>query len=211
MANATANYGLVPVRYLGGPGGLPQNIECVVAAGYGASILYVGDPVILAGSGDPGTGMPTVQIAVGAEGSPSENLFGTIMGVSAEGPDSLNVLGSPVSTRSILQVCPFLPGLILRINHKTSGSASASAISLNDIGRGKDLRLGAGDSLTGKSGWVMDDTTGDATTGTQLRLIAFDNRTDNEFSSTVSTDTANVDCLVVVAQSFWYSDMGAGI
>lgn len=202
MANATANYGLVPYKNLYGSS-FPV-MDCHVAVGYGTA-LFVGDPVILAGSGAPLTAQPTIQIAIGSEGTPSTNLFGVITNVSPVGPDSLNVVGSAASTAASIQVVPCLPGMIFRVNCNDD-----AGLALNDIGNGFDLVLGTGDSLTGRSGWALDDNTG-ATTGTQVRLLGFDNRSDNTWSTTLATATNDVDALIVIAQSFWHNDMGAGI
>ena len=207
MANASANYGLVPYKNLNGTAF--ATMSCHTAVGLNQA-LFVGDPVILAGSGAPLTAEPTVTIAVGAAGTPSTNLFGVVVGVSAVGPDSLNTLGAPAVTANTVQVVPFLPGYIMRCNH-ANAAESTGGFALNDIGLGYDLRAAAGDTLTGKSGWFLDDTTGEATTATQTRLIGFDNRPDNTWSTTLATDTDDIDVLVVVAQSFWYSDMGAGV
>ena len=201
MANATANYGLVPYMNLQTGSTFFPSITCHTAVGY-STALFIGDPVILAGSGSPLNADPTVKIAVEAS---STNLFGVVVGVDATGPDGLSTKHSAADTATTVQVVPFLPGYLFRIN-----SNDDSSLSLNEIGLGFDLKSGTGDSLTGRSGWSLDDNTG-ATTGVQLRLIRFDDRPDNTWSATLATTTADLDCIVAVAESFWIGDMGAGI
>jgi len=204
MANATANYGLVPYMNLQTGSTFFPSITCHTALLYGTA-LFIGDPVLLAGSGSPNNADPTVKIAIGSAGTESTNLFGVIVGVDATGPESLNSTHSLASTATTVQVVPFLPGYLFRIN-----SNDDSSLSLNEIGLGFDLIAGAGDALTGRSGWALDDDAS-GTTGRQLRLIRFDDRPDNTWSTTLATVTADLDCIVAVAESFWIGDMAAGI
>lgn len=204
MANPAKDYGLVPVRSLTG-GGLPPAIKAVALSSYDTN-LFIGDPVILGGSGDQ-SGRPSVEIAVGSEGSESTGIYGVIMGFMAQDPDSLNVNYGAASTTRILTVMPALPTVVFRVN-----ASNTTGPNPNDIGHGFDLVLGSGDTLTGKSGWALDvgeDNQAGATSG-QTRLIGFSNRADNEIGA-AGTDTPNIDCEVVILESYWNTAPTEGV
>ena len=203
MANAAKDYGLTPVSSMAGA--LPATIQCVGLSGV-TSALYVGDPVILAGAGDQ-QGRPSVDIAIGSEGTESEFVFGVITGVRASDPDSLATLGGTASTNRILTVMPALSNIIWRINASNTTGANP-----NDIGGGFDLVLTAGDALTGRSKWALDMGDDNQAIGAagQVRLIGFDNRPDNAIGA-AGTDTADIDCLIVFAESYWNSGADGGL
>ena len=195
MANATADYGFAYVRcHLGDP----QPIECAALAA--ASDLYIGDPVKLSGTADS-SARPSITVAAAGDTS----IFGVVTGVKATGPDNLNKMHS--TSADTIIVMPTGPGAIFRVN-----ASGATGTRLDDIGLGFDHVAGTGDTLTGRSGYALDmgeDASAGATTGRQWRVIGFDRRPDNEYSTTVTTDTINVDLLVVCAESFWFTG-GAG-
>ncbi len=192
MANSTADYGFSYVRsHLGEP----KQIEC--AALSAAENLFVGDPVKLSGTGDS-QGRPSITVADAGD----ENIFGVVEGVKATGPDNLAKMYS--NSADTIMVMPTGPGVVFRVNGPGGGASEAS---LNDIGLLFNHKAGAGDSLTGRSGYYLDmgETTGGNASTNQWLLIGFDRRQDNEFSTTVSTDTSNVDLLVVCAESTWHT------
>jgi len=202
MANATADYGLVPYKNLNGAGF--SYIEAVALAAYSTD-LFVGDPVILGGDGL--LSKPSVVIAVGSAGTESTNIFGVITGFTSAGPDSLNTLYGAADTARTVQIVPALPGTLFRVN-----ASNTTGVNPADLGNGFDLVAGSGDTLTGRSGWALDvgeDNNAGATTGRQCRLVGFDNRPDNAIGAS-GTDTANVDCIVTFAESFWHTG-GAGV
>jgi len=187
MANATANYGFTYVRSHFGE---PQPIECAVLAA--GSDLYVGDPVQLSGTGDS-SGRPSVT-----EAAATEVVYGVVVGIKATGPDGLNKQYSDSADTVI--VIPAGPGVVFRVN--------TDSFSLNDIGLRFDHIAAAGSSLTGKSGYMLDcnTTTAGSATANQWLVHGIDRRPDNEFSTTVGTDTDDVDVLVTCANSAWMQD-----
>ena len=204
MANAAKDYGLVPKYSLTG-GGLPPCIKCVALSGY-ATKLFRGDPVILAGSGDI-YGRPSVNIAIGSEGTESTGIYGVIVDFVPQNPDSLNLLYGAASTTRILMVMPALPTVVFQVNASNTTGANP-----NDIGYGFDLYAGTGSDLTGKSGWALDmgeDVQVGATTG-QCRLVGFANRPDNAIGA-AGTDTANIACLVTILESYWNTAPSEGV
>jgi len=200
MANATADYGFVPVKSYGGE---IRHIRCAIAAGYG-TVIGVGDAVSLDGSGFGGN--PTVRVA--PADTSTIMIFGVVVGIEATGPDGLATLHSAASTAGTALVVPALPGTVFRVN--ASGATGASQ---NDIGMRFDHVLGTADTLTGKSGYALDmgeDAQAASATENGWLLIGFDDRPDNEFSTTLSTDTINVDCLVTCVESSWANGNGVG-
>jgi len=196
MANATADYGFVPLYSLVGE---IRQIEC--AALTAASDLYVGDPVKLSGTGDS-SGRPSVTVAAAGDAT----IFGVVVGIVASGPDNLNKQYS--NSADTVMVVPALAATVFRVN-----ASNTTGASLNDIGLTFDHVATAGDTQTGRSKYALDmgeDATAGATTANQWRLIGFDRRSDNEFSTTVSTDTANVDLLVTCVESVWNGQAATG-
>lgn len=193
MANVVKDYGLKPV-YVQGGGNLPVT-TCVALSG--ASALFVGDPVILAGSGDT-SGRPSIDIAVGSEGTESTNIFGVVTGIQAAGPDSLATHGGATGSARIVQVVMAFPQVVFQVNASNTTGANPQ-----DIGLNFDLVLTAGDTLTGRSNWALDmgeDTQAGSTSANQMRLIGFVNRPDNEIGA-AGTDTPNIACLATFRES----------
>jgi len=193
MANATADYGFA---YVKSHSGEPKAIGCAVLTA--GTDLYVGDPVILSGTGDS-SGRPSITRA--AAQTTTVNVFGVVQGFKATGTDNLSKQYSDSADTVI--VLPTTPGSIWRVN---SDSAS-----LDDIGLRFDHIVAAGSSLTGRSGYYLDvnTTTAGSATSNCWMLVGFDRRPDNEFSTTVSTDTDDVDCLVMCVESVWLTGGGA--
>ena len=193
MANVTADYGFAYVRTHGAK---PQGIECAVLTA--GSDLYVGDPVILSGTGDSQSRPSITQAAADTS---TVNIYGVVQGFKATGTDNLSKQYSDSADTVI--VLPTVPGSIWRVN---SDSAS-----LNDIGLRFDHKIVAGSTLTGRSGYYLDvnTTTAGSATSNAWMLMGFDRRPDNEWSTTVTTDTDDVDCLVMCVESVWLLGGGA--
>jgi hypothetical protein len=172
-----------------------------VASGTGA--LFIGDPVIADGTGNQ-SGYMGVTIAVGSEGTESVGIVGVITGFEAAGPDSLATHAGATGAVRTAIITPAFDDVVFRVN-----ASNTTGPNPNDLGGGFDLVLGSGNTNTGKSGWALDigdDNQAVATTG-QVRLIGFDPRPDNVIGA-IGTDTANIDCLVVFAESYWTTGAG---
>lgn len=197
MANLTADYGFAYVKSLFG--GTPTLIECAVLTA--GSDLFVGDPVKLSGTADSAS-RPSITVAAAADTS----IFGVVQSIKATGSDGLAKQYS--DSADTVMVMPTAPGAVFRVN-----AAGSSGPALNDIGMSGDHVAGSGDTKTGRSGYALDigDSGGSAlaTSGRQWGIIGFDRRPDNVFSSTVGTDTLDVDVLVVCKESYWHTG-GAG-
>lgn len=170
MANTNAPTGLRPVRYRSGA---PYNGACntySVPASDGTA-LFVGDPVIIAGSADA-NGVPTITRATAAGGA---YISGVVVGFEPLRTD-LSVISRVASTLRNVFVADD-PSLIYEIQEDAIGGALA----VTDVGLNVDLiATQAGSTTTGKSGWSADTSTKATTNTLQLRIEGFVQREDNE-------------------------------
>lgn len=194
MANATADYGFVPYKNFVGE---IRNFEAAVLVAAGD--LFVGDAVEFSGSGDS-QGRPSIAAAAAA----AARICGVIVGFKASGPDGLATQFIASADTGTAIVVPTLSSTLFRVN--ANGSEGAA---IEDIGLSANHVAGAGDTLTGRSGFSLDMGTGgggavDPTANSLSWLIfGFDRRADNTFSSTVATNTIDVDILVICKESYW--------
>lgn len=187
MANVVKAYGLKALYNLGG-GIIPTRMCVVLSAG---AAVGVGDPVIYGGDGNI-AGLASVVIANAA----NVGVVGVIQGILSRGPDSLVTHGGITLTERKVVVALSYPTVVFQVNASdTTGLNSA------DIGSNFDLVVTSTvDTLTGRSGWEIDDNTTGTGTDIQVRLIGFANRPDNEQAVT-GTDTKNIACLVTFLES----------
>lgn len=173
MANVSMPAGLQPVRYASGA---PYNGACnrYYVPSSDATALFIGDPVIIAGSADA-DGVPTVTRATAAGAG---RITGVVVGI-------VNSLGGVESTRyrPASTACYVLvaddPNLLFEIEEDAVGGALAAA----DVGLNADLASGSGSTVTGLSGFVLDTSTKATTATLQLRIIGFRQRADNEIGA----------------------------
>lgn len=170
-------FGLRPVRYKdGAPYNGATNLYYVPASD--GTALYVGDPVVVAGSGDA-NGVPSVtRAAAGA------NITGAVVGFApkpygAAGTDSgVNLGYRAASTEDYVLVADGV-GLIFEAMEDQVGGALAAA----DIGLNVDLVAAAGSAYTKQSGYLLDSST-KATTSAQMRIVGLSPRVDNVIGNT---------------------------
>lgn len=185
MPNVNTAFGFRPLHEPN-PGEL---IECVALASY-ATALFVGDVVILGGSGDL-SGRPSVQQATAG----SLNNLGVIVGIQPTSPDSLGTHRGTASTLRIVQVAPGYPQTRFLVNCNAS-------IAVTDIGAGYDLVVAAGSTTTGRSAMQLDISTLSTAADRTFRMLGFQNRPDN----TIGT---GADAIVVFAESVFINGPGA--
>jgi hypothetical protein len=171
MANTNNPEGLKPVRYASGA---PYNGACnkYFIPSTDGTAAFVGDPVIVAGSGDA-DGVPTCTVATAGT---SNAITGVIVGVL--NTSSLTKRYRAASTGQYVFVADD-PNLLFEI--MDDGSASIAAA---DIGLNANLTAGSGGStVTGLSSWQLN-TTSKATTNTlQVRIERFVERADNSIGT----------------------------
>lgn len=183
MANSTADYGFV---FHKGPYGEPALKEMVKPTA--VEDVFVGDVVALGGSAVDG--VPTLILHV----TGALTMFGVVMGFKSATRSSLTAQYAASADVVTCMVMPCYPEIEFRVN-----SVQARQ---NDVGLFFNVDDAVGSQLTGKSGMFMVNEAGSTTTG-GLRLVGFARRPDNEFSTTDSTDTDDVDCIVVFHESIW--------
>ncbi len=171
-------YGLVPVRY---KSGAPYNGAAnryFVGSG-DSTALFVGDPVIISGTGDT-NGVPGVTRAAAGD-----RITGVVVGIAAVN-DSLSASSTPAialgyrpaSVDSYVLVADD-PNLLFEAQEDAVGGALATT----DIGNNVDLVAASGSTVTKQSGYMLDSST-KATTSAQVRLWGLSPRVNNAIGST---------------------------
>lgn len=178
MANVDSPFGLRPTRHKNGaPYNGAASIYYVPASD--GTALYIGDPVIVAGSGDS-RGVPSVTRATAAGGS---YITGVVVGVfSADNGKPVKLrddeLYRAASTEAYVLVADD-PDIVFEVQEDSVGAALAAT----NIGQNVDLVAGTGSTATGLSGWEIDSSTA-ATTGTlQCKILRLVDREDNEIGN----------------------------
>lgn len=180
MANANIAKGLVPYRYTSGAkynGAV--NIYSVPST-YATS-LFIGDPVVATGASD-GNGIPVVQIATAAGGAFT---LGPIVSIVAGGDPVVPVTRDlpvyhPASTNQYVLVADD-PTLLFWMQEDSVGGSIAMATAGT---KNVDLIAGAGSTITGLSGWMLDSSTIATTATLQMRLVSGLQEADNAMAAT---------------------------
>ena len=180
MANANRPSGFTPVQYLNGASWNGQARIYAIAAAY-ATALYIGDPVITAGSADA-NGVPTIALAAATGG-----VRGVIVGLgTAEGlmanPANLDITYRPGAAQSKVWYAMVAddPNIVFEVQENANGTAlTAAEIGLNTISI-----LSAGNGYV--SGWMIASTT-DATAAVTatlpIKLLGLSRKLNNTFGA----------------------------
>lgn len=185
-------YGLRPVRYKSGaPYNGAANTYYVPASD--STALFVGDPVLIAGSADA-NGVPSVaRAAAGAR------ITGIVVGFTANpadtGDGAIETGYRPASTEAYVLVADD-PTLLFEAQEDAVGGALAVA----DVGLNVDLVAAAGSTVTKKSGYLLDSST-KVTTAAQVRVVGFSQRIGNVIGT-------NPDVLVSLIENTEAPDTG---
>lgn len=181
MANANRPSGFKPHSYLNGAPWNGQARIYTIAAAYSAAALYVGDPVISAGSADA-QGRPTIAL-----GAATGAVRGVIVGLGT----SSNMMGNPANvdityrpaaaqTKDWYAMVVDDPNVLFEVQEKSN----TTQIAATEIGLNTISVVGTGNGFV--SGWQVASVT-DATPATtatlQLRLMGLIPRQDNEFGA----------------------------
>lgn len=174
-------FGLKPIRY---KSGAPYNGSCnrySVAAGE-ANNIFIGDPVVISGTGDA-DGVPGVARA--AAGSLITGVvvgFASKRSAAAGATTALNRGYRAASEADYLLVCDD-PNLLFAIEEGPVGVGGALAT--GDIGNNADLVAAAGSTYTKRSGYMLDSSTKTTLTA-QVRIVGFDQTIGNTIGGTGS-------------------------
>lgn len=170
-----AGFGLRPVRY---KGGAPYNGACNIYSvpSSDATALYIGDPVIIAGSADANGVATVTRAAAGAR------ITGVVVGFSpvtgATTDTGLRVGYRAASTTDYVLVADD-PMLLFEAVEDAVGGALAAV----DVGLNVDLIAAAGSTYTKRSGYMLDSST-KATTTNGVRLEGLSQRVNNTIGGT---------------------------
>jgi len=176
MANTSSAFGLKPVRHLDGSPWNGNVVKCYKGAGY-ATALFVGDPVLLSPTlaEKDDTGMhPTVNASAGTDGT---IIIGPVVSVEPD-PDNLDKVYSPASTAGYVNVC-MDPTVIYEVRGDGGGTPTSVFPGQNAV----LIATTSGSTLTGLSGFNLDEGTTTAPTTTQsftLHIMNIKNSADNE-------------------------------
>jgi len=181
MANSNRPGGFKPHSYLNGAAWNGQARIYSIAAAYSAAAIYIGDPVISAGSADAG-GRPTVAL-----GAAAGALRGVVVGMGTSptalvNPGNVDITYRPAAaqTKDWYVAVVDDPNVLFEIQE----NANTTQLAATDIGLNTISVLGAGNGFI--SGWQLASATNatPATTATlQLRLMGLVSRIDNAFGA----------------------------
>lgn len=169
MANGNAPWGLIPRRQRSGETENGALNEYYVDPGY-ATALFVGDPVILSGSGSP-EGVPGVVLATAGA---TNRITGVVVGFR---PDpGIVALGYRAASTAGYVLVADNPDTEYEIQEDSVGGALA----VTAIGQNADLVAAAGNTYVRRSGWMLDSSTAGTGATLQVRIVGFEQRADNE-------------------------------
>lgn len=168
MPNTNSAYGLKPVGANGG-GYRGRVTEYFVPASDGTA-LFIGDPVIIGGTGDTG-GIPSIVRATAAGGN---RVTGVVVGFRPDATIRAN--GYRAASTAAYVLVADDPQLTCEIQEDSVGGALA----VTDIGLNADLVAGTGSTATKLSGFMLDTSTKATTATLQLRIMGFVQRADVE-------------------------------
>lgn len=170
-------FGLAPVRYKSGaPYNGAANLYSVAAGE--TNNIFIGDPVIISGTGDA-AGVPGV-----ARAAAGDRMTGVVVGfapkdnVAAGSTTALNRGYRAASEADYLLVADDY-NLLFAVEEDAVGGALATT----DIGNNADLVAGTGSVYTKRSGYMLDSST-KATTSAQVRIVGFDQTIGNTIGGT---------------------------
>lgn len=168
MANRNNAMGLIPMHHV--TGGLPSRLRAYKIASALAQDLFTGDPVVMTGTDT------NITIATAGNDQPVLGAFAGVRFVDAQGSQQFrpNWVSGTVAT-NIEALVYDDPMQCYEIQVNGVGILAA------DVGACANLVAGAGNALTGRSGWQLN-ATGIATTITfQCRILSLSRRQGNVF------------------------------
>lgn len=179
MANANTPRGLVPYKYTSGaPYNGAANIYYVPSS-Y-ATALYLGQPLIATGASDA-NGIPVVQTATAGA---TNYIIGAMVGIVDGGDPVVPVTQGlpvyhPASTSQYILVADDPNLLFWAQEDSVGGAITAATAGTKNI----DLVAGAGSTVTGWSGWMLDSSTIGTGATLQMRIVSGLQEADNTIGS----------------------------
>ena len=175
MANVNAPFGLKPLRERGGqPYSGAANTYFVPDTDNVA--LFIGDPVILAGSsGNAQAGPESYPTVTRATAGATNRISGVVVGFQPS-PAFTPYGYRPASTAMNVLIAddPFLEFVI---------QVDSTGVAATQVGENANLTAGSGSTATKKSGFILDGTTPDVDATYQLRILGLEPQINNEFGA----------------------------
>lgn len=166
MADNGALHGFKPVRYLSGKAYTGAAKRYKMEA---ATILAVGDPVVITGTSEAVTGIALVDRAAAGSGT----ITGVVVGIDVQRGDlSKNHLAAADSGYVMVADDP---DLVFEV-------VADGAIAVTDVGEFADIIVANADTTTGMSQCAVDAS--NAGTGDQVRILGRAQREDNALTGT---------------------------
>lgn len=173
MANSNAPTGFRPVKYRSGaPYNGAANMYFVPSSD--STALFIGDPVIVAGSADP-AGVATVTRATAASAG---RISGVVVGIVPTNATTAAYKYRPASVDTYILVADD-PDLVFECQEDAVGGALAAT----DVNLNADMIAASGSTVTGLSGFQLDTSTKATTATLQWRIVGFVQRVDNEIAA----------------------------
>lgn len=177
MANANTPMGLVPISANGSPYWGRCRVYNVPASD--GTALFVGDPVIAAGSADA-YGVPTATRATAAGGAFITGVMVSVVNGPAAGANAALTVTRDQTRHRLASTNTYImvaddPDQLFVIQEDGVGGALAAA----NVSQNADLIAGSGSTTTGQSGWLLDSSTANTTATLQLRIIELMRGPDN--------------------------------
>lgn len=169
MANVSAPFGFRPVKYRDGKPYLGQVNRYSVPAS-DSTALFIGDPVIIAGSATTG-GVATVTRATAGSGA---YVSGVMVGFTPSDPIPANKHRLASTLVEIFVADD--PNLLFEVQEDSVGGNLA----VTNVGQNIDFVAGSGSTVTGLSGFMIDSSTANTTNTLQCRIEGFSDEGSNE-------------------------------
>lgn len=170
-------FGLVPVRY---KSGAPYNGACNVysVASGETNNIFIGDPVIISGTGDA-AGVPGVALAAAGD-----RITGVVIGFA---PKDGVTAGSTTALNRGYRAASEADYLLVADDYNLLFEATEDGVggflATTSIGNNVDLVAGSGSVYTKQSGYMLDSSTA-ATTSAQVRIVGVSPRVNNTIGTT---------------------------
>jgi len=172
LANATGPFGLRPIRHKNGAPWNGAVVACRIGA-VNAVALFIGDPVIYSTDTTDQDTLPTMPNVIASAGTAGTLVLGSIVAF-APNPDNLSQIYNPATTSRICYVA-MGADLVFEIRGDGSGTFSNAWVGANAA-----MVNATGSTITGLSGFALDETTPAATQNMALHVVGFSTRSDNE-------------------------------
>lgn len=172
MANGNAPWGLTPRRHRTSEtenGGL--NEYAVLADN--ATALFMGDPVIIAGTGDA-MGVPNVVAATAGAGN---RITGVVVGFRPS-PTIVALGYLPATTAGYVLVADNPDA-----EYEVQEDGVGGTLTVANIGQNCDLIAAAGNTFLKRSSWMLDSSTAGTGATLQVRILGLEQRADNELGA----------------------------